>query len=105
MSKARSVRALGNISLLAGARGLICCPALVTGGGTGIGKSIAAALALNGAKVYIAARKEKLLKEASSSYIHNNIAKAHPSALLLLCRQLKSLIAWARAKWTTSSQT
>ena len=37
--------------------------ALVTGGGTGIGKSIAAALAGNGAKVYIAARKESLLKE------------------------------------------
>lgn len=30
----------------------------------GIGKAIAAALALNGAKVYIAARKEALLKEA-----------------------------------------
>ncbi|KAG2131273.1 NAD(P)-binding protein [Suillus bovinus] len=37
--------------------------ALVTGGGTGIGKTIASALVQNGAKVYIAARKESQLKE------------------------------------------
>lgn len=40
--------------------------ALVTGGGTGIGKAIAASLAANGAKVYIAARKESLLKETTT---------------------------------------
>jgi len=40
--------------------------ALVTGGGSGIGKSMAAALAQNGAKVYIAARKESQLKEAAA---------------------------------------
>jgi hypothetical protein len=42
-------------------------PALVTGGGTGIGKAIASALVQNGAKVYIAARKEPQLKEVRVS--------------------------------------
>jgi len=37
--------------------------ALVTGGGSGIGEMIATALVQNGAKVYIASRKEKQLKE------------------------------------------
>ncbi|KAG2073503.1 NAD(P)-binding protein [Suillus decipiens] len=41
----------------------IVLPALVTGGGTGIGRTIASALVQNGAKVYIAARKESQLKE------------------------------------------
>ena len=40
--------------------------ALVTGGGTGIGKMIASALAQNGATVYIAARKEGQLKAVRS---------------------------------------
>ncbi|KAJ7611766.1 hypothetical protein FB45DRAFT_843833 [Roridomyces roridus] len=38
--------------------------ALVTGGGSGIGKMIAAGFVKNGASVYIAARKEDQLKEA-----------------------------------------
>ncbi|PVG02194.1 putative NADPH-dependent beta-ketoacyl reductase [Serendipita vermifera] len=41
--------------------------ALVTGGGSGLGSMIAAALVQNGAKVYIASRKEKQLKEVSEA--------------------------------------
>lgn len=37
--------------------------AVVTGGGSGIGTMIADALVQNGAKVYIASRKETQLKE------------------------------------------
>ena len=37
--------------------------AVVSGGGSGLGRMIAAGLVANGAKVYIAARKEKQLKE------------------------------------------
>ena len=37
--------------------------ALVTGGGSGLRTMMAAALVQNGAKVYIASRKEKQLKE------------------------------------------
>jgi NADP-dependent 3-hydroxy acid dehydrogenase YdfG len=39
--------------------------ALVTGGGSGIGLMIAGALVQNGAKVYIASRKEKQLQQVS----------------------------------------
>lgn len=39
--------------------------AVVTGGGSGIGSMIASAYVQNGAKVYIASRKEQQLKEAS----------------------------------------
>ena len=37
--------------------------AVVTGGGSGIGTMIASAYVQNGAKVYIASRKEQQLKE------------------------------------------
>lgn len=39
---------------------------LITGGSSGIGKMMATGFAQNGAKVYIAARKEKQLQEAVS---------------------------------------
>lgn len=44
---------------------LSVCVAVVTGGGSGIGTMFAAAYVQNGAKVYIASRKEKQLKEVS----------------------------------------
>ncbi|KAJ8591471.1 NAD(P)-binding protein [Rhizopogon salebrosus TDB-379] len=67
--------------------------ALITGGGSGIGKTIASALVQNGAKVYIAARKESQLKEAvaelnakgpgSADYIVANVSsKAGTDALI-----------------------
>ncbi|KAG1819768.1 uncharacterized protein BJ212DRAFT_1065428 [Suillus subaureus] len=67
--------------------------ALVTGGGTGIGKTIASALVQNGAKVYIAARKESQLKDTvaelnakgpgSADYIVANLSsKAGTDALI-----------------------
>ncbi|KAG6860568.1 hypothetical protein C0995_009782 [Termitomyces sp. Mi166 len=40
-------------------------PVLITGGGSGIGKMMAAGFAQNGAKVYIAARKVQQLKETA----------------------------------------
>lgn len=40
---------------------------MVTGGGSGLGTMIASAYVLNGAKVYIASRKEEQLKEVGRS--------------------------------------
>ncbi|KAF8839850.1 NAD(P)-binding protein [Paxillus ammoniavirescens] len=51
--------------------------ALVTGGGTGIGKTIASALVQNGAKVYIAARKEGQLKQAVAELNARRPGSAH----------------------------
>ncbi|KAJ1302641.1 hypothetical protein OPQ81_002958 [Rhizoctonia solani] len=53
-----------SIGTLFGVKGKI---ALVTGGGSGIGFMIASALVQNGAKVYIASRKEKQLQEAQKA--------------------------------------
>lgn len=43
--------------------------AVVTGGGSGIGTMFAAAYVQNGAKVYIASRKEKQLQEVCGSLL------------------------------------
>lgn len=43
--------------------------AVVTGGGSGVGTMIATAYVQNGAKVYIASRKEKQLKEVRSTLL------------------------------------
>ncbi|KAH7911886.1 NAD(P)-binding protein [Hygrophoropsis aurantiaca] len=51
--------------------------ALVTGGGTGIGKAIASAFVQNGAKVYIAARKESQLKETAAELNARGPGSAH----------------------------
>ncbi|KAF9481353.1 NAD(P)-binding protein [Pholiota conissans] len=75
---------------------------LVTGGGSGIGKMIATGFAQNGAKVYIAARKENQLKEAvadinkvatgpKADYIVANIgSKAGCNALIAEFRKKES---------------
>ena len=49
--------------------------ALVTGGGTGIGKAITGALTLNGCDVYIAACKEALLKETVAEFNKAGVGK------------------------------
>ncbi|KAI9013639.1 hypothetical protein DFJ74DRAFT_682765 [Hyaloraphidium curvatum] len=53
--------------------------ALVTGGGTGIGKMIAAALVSNGAKVYIASRKMDVVQKAAEDL--NRLGKGQCIAL------------------------
>ncbi|KAH7890073.1 hypothetical protein F5I97DRAFT_1924572 [Phlebopus sp. FC_14] len=54
--------------------------ALITGGGTGIGKTIASALAQNGAKVYIAARKEGALKEVEDEVSDDGVILIHSTS-------------------------
>ncbi|TDL18488.1 rhamnolipids biosynthesis 3-oxoacyl-reductase [Rickenella mellea] len=51
--------------------------AVVSGGGSGIGKMIASALVANGAKVYIAARKESQLKAAADELNASGPGKCH----------------------------
>ncbi|EIW53462.1 NAD-P-binding protein [Trametes versicolor FP-101664 SS1] len=51
--------------------------AVVTGGGSGIGTMIAAAYVQNGAKVYIASRKEQQLKEVSESLTKKGPGSCH----------------------------
>jgi NADP-dependent 3-hydroxy acid dehydrogenase YdfG len=47
---------------------LIFSIALITGGGSGVGAMIATAFVQNGAKVYIASRKEAQLKEVGAAF-------------------------------------
>ncbi|GBE89778.1 rhamnolipids biosynthesis 3-oxoacyl-reductase [Sparassis crispa] len=51
--------------------------AVVTGGGSGIGTMIASAFVQNGAKVYIAARKEKQLQEVCSALNEKGPGSCH----------------------------
>ncbi|KAI0342493.1 rhamnolipids biosynthesis 3-oxoacyl-reductase [Trametopsis cervina] len=50
---------------------------VVTGGGSGIGAMFAAAYALNGAKVYIASRKEKQLKQVADALNQKGPGSCH----------------------------
>ncbi|KAI9056420.1 NAD-P-binding protein [Trametes sanguinea] len=51
--------------------------AVVTGGGSGIGSMIASAYVQNGAKVYIASRKEKQLKEMAETLTKKGPGSCH----------------------------
>ncbi|OSD00444.1 NAD-P-binding protein [Trametes coccinea BRFM310] len=51
--------------------------AVVTGGGSGIGSMIASAYVQNGAKVYIASRKEKQLKEMAEALTKKGPGSCH----------------------------
>jgi len=53
--------------------------AVVTGGGSGIGTMIATAYVQNGAKVYIASRKEKQLKRVRAATPISDTVYAFPS--------------------------
>ena len=63
------------MSLLISFLNLLHAIALVTGGGTGISKAITGALTLNGCNVYIAARKEALLKETVAEFNKAGVGK------------------------------
>ncbi len=68
--------------------------AVITGGGSGIGLGIAKALAAEGAKVAIAGRGEKRLREAVASY------HGKPGLISRICdvgdlKSVEELIAWA----------
>lgn len=54
--------------------------ALVTGGGTGIGLTIAQGLAANGARVYITGRRLEVLQNVAESW--NNSKKATMGSLI-----------------------
>lgn len=59
--------------------------AVVTGGGSGIGTMIAAAYVQNGAKVYIAARKEKQLKDVRLLSLFHTIRSRANRVWYALC--------------------
>ncbi|KAH7099126.1 rhamnolipids biosynthesis 3-oxoacyl-reductase [Auriculariales sp. MPI-PUGE-AT-0066] len=59
--------------------------ALITGGGSGLGAMMAASLVQNGAKVYIASRKEKQLKEVSTA-----LTKAGPGSCEYIIADISS---------------
>jgi short-subunit dehydrogenase involved in D-alanine esterification of teichoic acids len=58
---------------------------VVTGGGSGIGTMIATAYVQNGAKVYIASRKEKQLKEVRTATPMSGMDALHSLQLLPNC--------------------
>ena len=51
--------------------------ALVTGGGTGIGKIIAEVLAKSGSKVYITSRKLDVIKKTAEEIINSSVRYYH----------------------------
>ncbi|KZS98804.1 rhamnolipids biosynthesis 3-oxoacyl-reductase [Sistotremastrum niveocremeum HHB9708] len=71
-----------NVNSLFNVKGKI---AVVSGGGSGLGEMIASAFVENGAKVYIASRKEKQLKEVSE-----RLNKGHPGSCHYIVADLGS---------------
>jgi len=57
---------------------------LITGGSSGIGKMMALGFAQNGAKVYIAARKEGQLKEVCVCYVFESGIDIDPDVFFRL---------------------